>query len=220
MQTSEKGIVALIGHEGIVPGPYLDSVKVWTYGVGHTKGAGDPDPAKMARGMPADLDAELVRVFEIFRRDLTRYEDAVRTAIRIPVAQHEFDAAVSFHYNTGAIARATWVKSLNAGDRNRAAAEMMNWRKPPEIIGRREDEMRLFRDGTYPDKRLTVWQVSATGAVIWKPARTLLPSEAMALMRGSVRPDVEPPAPVAREIPTTTNPLVILWRHFAGLFAR
>ena len=32
MQTSERGIVALISHEGIVPGPYRDSVGVWTFG--------------------------------------------------------------------------------------------------------------------------------------------------------------------------------------------
>ncbi len=32
MKTSDKGIAALVAHEGIVPGPYLDSEGVWTYG--------------------------------------------------------------------------------------------------------------------------------------------------------------------------------------------
>ena len=40
MKTSDAGIFALALHEGIVPGPYRDSVGVWTYGIGHTLGAG------------------------------------------------------------------------------------------------------------------------------------------------------------------------------------
>ena len=30
MKTSDKGIAFLVAHEGVVPGPYLDSVGVWT----------------------------------------------------------------------------------------------------------------------------------------------------------------------------------------------
>ena len=116
MRTSDKGIAALLSHEGVVPGPYIDSVGVHTYGVGHTAAAGSPDPKRMAPGMPKDLDAALVNVFEVFRKDLAKYERAVELAIKVPVTQTQFDAAVSFHFNTGAIAKASWVKKLNAGD--------------------------------------------------------------------------------------------------------
>ncbi len=44
MTLSREGAMELIGHEGIVPEPYQDSVDVWTIGVGHTKAAGPPDP--------------------------------------------------------------------------------------------------------------------------------------------------------------------------------
>ena len=57
MQTTDRGNLALVRHEGVVPAPYLDVARVWTFGVGHTAGAGAPDPARMPRGMPADLDA-------------------------------------------------------------------------------------------------------------------------------------------------------------------
>ena len=57
MKTSDAGLFAIALHEGIVPGPYFDSVGVLTYGIGHTLGAGYPDPAKMQRGMPTNLDA-------------------------------------------------------------------------------------------------------------------------------------------------------------------
>ena len=55
MRTTDRGLLALVRHEGLVPGPYLDVRGVWTFGIGHTAAAGPPDPARMARGMPADL---------------------------------------------------------------------------------------------------------------------------------------------------------------------
>ena len=186
MKTSDKGLIALIGHEGVVPGPYFDSVGVQTYGVGHTAAAGAPDPATLRAGMPADLDAELKRVFAVFKDDIARYEADVARAIKVPVTQAQFDAAVSFHYNTGAIGKATWVKKLNAGDVVGAGDAIMNWVKPPEIKERREDEQNLFRTGEYPNNLLTVWGVSEQRRVIWKRVRTLTASEALAMMGGRV----------------------------------
>lgn len=183
MKTSPQGIAALVAHEGIVPGPYRDSVGVWTWGVGHTAAAGSPIPAKMARGMPKDLDAALRDVFAVFARDLARYEADVDRAVTVPMAQHEFDALVSFHYNTGGIARATLTKRLNAGDRKGAAASFMGWTKPAEIIPRRKSEQSLFATGVYPVGRATVWGVDASGRVIWKPVRTLTQAEVLRMMQ-------------------------------------
>ena len=45
MQMTDRGLLALMRHEGIVPGPYLDVKNVWTYGVGHTAAAGPPAAA-------------------------------------------------------------------------------------------------------------------------------------------------------------------------------
>lgn len=171
MKTSDKGIAALILHEDIVPGPYRDSVGVWTYGIGHTASAGAPDPRNMPRGMPIYLDNELVKVFDLFRKDLARFEKRVNEAITVPLKQHEFDAAVSFDYNTGAIFKASWVKSLNAGNREQAAAQIMNWSKPKEIIPRRKAEQRLFHYGTYPEGKATVWGVTEAGKVVFKPVQ-------------------------------------------------
>ena len=49
---TDRGLLALIRHEGIVPGPYLDARGTWTFGIGHTAVAGPPDPATLPRGMP------------------------------------------------------------------------------------------------------------------------------------------------------------------------
>ncbi len=42
MQTTDRGLLALIRHEGVVPGPYLDVKDIWTFGIGHTAAAGPP----------------------------------------------------------------------------------------------------------------------------------------------------------------------------------
>ncbi len=56
MQTSPKGVAEIAGHEGIVLSPYLDSVGTWTFGVGHTRAAGPPNPAVMEKGARQPLD--------------------------------------------------------------------------------------------------------------------------------------------------------------------
>lgn len=184
MKTSDKGIAALVAHEGIVPAPYLDSVGVLTFGIGHTAAAGPPDPASLRRGMPADLDAALREVFRVFRADLARFEaDVLRVLAGRTVPQHEFDAAVSFHFNTGAIGRASWVKEWLAGRKDAAAGLMMQWRRPAAIIPRREAERDLFRDGTYPAGLATVWQVDRNARVIWTPARRLTCDQVLDLLR-------------------------------------
>lgn len=194
MKTSDKGVAFLVAHEGVVPGPYYDSQNILTFGVGHTAAAGSPNPADLPRGMPADLDAALSNVFAVFRRDLAKYEaDVLRVMDRTPMEQHEFDAAVSFHFNTGAIARAAWVDLWKRGQKDDAAASMLaNWRKPAAIIGRRTAERDLFLTGDYGKQSATVWQVNSKGKVIWKPVRILSQSDILAMMgRSELNPLIE-----------------------------
>ena len=206
MKTSDAGLFALALHEGIVPAPYKDSVGVLTYGIGHTLGAGYPDPAKMQRGMPTNLDAALRDVFDLFRRDVAKYEAGVNRAVKVPVTQAQFDALVSFHYNTGAIGRASLVKRLNAGDVAGAATGFLAWMKPPEIKDRRTAEFALFAKGTYPTGQVTVWQVSKAGKVIWKPARRLSKDQVLALLDGPVAEPHKPAAPPNSPAQRTSTP--------------
>lgn len=165
---SKKGLIELIGHEAIVQTRYKDSVGVWTIGVGHTKRAGPPDP-KSITGIMSIKD-----VLVLYQRDLQKYIDAVNTAVKVDVSQTEFDALVSFHFNTGGIGRASLVKSLNAGDRKRAAKEFMNWIKPPEIKKRREKEQRLFASGTYSGQgKATVYLATTDGKVLFDKGKSI-----------------------------------------------
>jgi len=176
--------MALARHEGLVPGPYTDVKQVWTFGIGHTAAAGPPDPAHMPRGVPADLDDGIREAFRVFRADLAAYEAAVLRAVTVPLAPHEFDALVSFHYNTGGIARAALTRHLNAGNRVAAANAFLNWRRPASIIPRREAERDLFRSGHYPGGSIPVWSVDRTGCVdVSRPIRQLTKAQALALLR-------------------------------------
>ena len=210
MHMTDRGLLALIRHEGIVPGPYLDVNDVWTFGIGHTAEAGAPDPAHMPRGMPGDLDAGIREAFRLFRIDISAYETAVLRAVKVPLEPHEFDALVSFHYNTGGIAKAALTRHLNAGDRAAAAAAFMGWLKPAAIRPRREAERDLFAKGHYPAGNIPIWSVDRNGRVDFsRSIRRLTEDEALALLR-----------PASAPVPTQTIVAPSWWRrpldHFKG----
>ena len=209
MQMTDRGLLALIRHEGLVPGPYLDVKGVWTFGIGHTAAAGPPDPAGMPRGMPANLDARVREAFRIFRADLAAYETEVLRAVKLPLAPHEFDALVSFHYNTGGIARAALTRHLNAGNRTAAAQGFMGWLKPAAIRSRREAERNLFAKGSYPTGTIPLWPVDRNGRVDFsQPIRRLSEAEALALLRRDADSPPVAPIPDTNASPAAAPPSV------------
>lgn len=86
-------------------------------------------------------------------RDLERFAAEVSQAIGdAPVSQEQFDALISFHYNTGAIARATLTRKHIAGDFAGAAKEFARWNKAAGRISkgltrRRQAEAKLYSSG-------------------------------------------------------------------------
>ena len=83
--------------------------------------------------------------------DLKHYaNDVVRAIGDAPTTQAQFDAMVSFHYNTGAIHRATLTKKHKAGDFAGAASEFARWNKAggrvlKGLVRRRAAETELYR---------------------------------------------------------------------------
>jgi lysozyme len=159
-KTSWNGLLFLAENEGCVLPPYQDSVGVWTIGIGHTAAAGAPDPATSP---PLTLEDALA----LFEDDVVAYEDDVNDVLTYDDAtQYQFDAAVSFHYNTGAIATANWVEAWNRGALDEAAAEMMNWCNPDELYARRKREQALFATGDYGEPFVvSVWETAYPGPV-------------------------------------------------------
>ena len=82
--------------------------------------------------------------------DLSRFAAEVARAIGdAATTQEQFDALVSFHYNTGAIARAALTRLHRAGDQAGAAAEFGKWvhaggRKLTGLVRRRAAEAALY----------------------------------------------------------------------------
>ena len=61
--------------------------------------------------------------------DVQQFEGALKSCVTVPLAQHEYDALVSFSYNvgSGAFCKSTLVRKLNAGDYHGACAELLRW---------------------------------------------------------------------------------------------
>lgn len=138
MKMSAKGRQLLIDREGYRTKAYRDSKGIWTIGVGHTSAAGLPQ-------VTPGLTLTREQVDEIFSRDLEKFEHYVNTAIKVDLADHEFDALLSFIHNVGpAGARSTAFNLINQGKKKEGAKALMNWSKPPEIIGRRKSEVEQF----------------------------------------------------------------------------
>lgn len=88
---------------------------------------------------------------ERFDRHVQEFVRDVNTALAgAPTTQNQFDALVSFHYNTGSIFKATLTKLHKAGKFDSAAAEFGKWvnaggRRMAGLVRRREAEATLYR---------------------------------------------------------------------------
>jgi lysozyme len=162
-------VAEILHHEGIVPEAYRDSVGVWTWSVGVTNASGHQvHPRYLDNPQP------LARCIEIYIWLLrTKYAPAVLRAFAgHNLTEAQFAAALSFHYNTGAIERADWVKLWKAGNVAAAKKSIMNWRKPAAIIPRRTAECDLFFAGRWlGDATALVWSVTKPRYVPVKPRR-------------------------------------------------
>lgn len=142
---SVKGMLELISHEAIVTEAYKDSKGVWTWGVGVTDKSGH----RVGRYKDAPQTLEhVLRIFVWLVRE--KYlPDVLKAFEGYPLTDEQLAAAVSFHYNTGKIKQATWVKLYKEGNIDEARKQFMFWRIPEEIIPRREKECALFFDGKW-----------------------------------------------------------------------
>jgi lysozyme len=156
MQTSAAGLAALLQHEGVGPGsmkgvrhvPYQDQGGRWTIGYGHLIKAGE--------SFTEISEAEAV---ELRSADLRIAEDAVNSAVAVPLTQPMFDALVDFAFNVGvgAFRNSTLLAELNRGNYAAARDQFAAWNKitladgskvvSNGLVARRELEAALFVSG-------------------------------------------------------------------------
>jgi lysozyme len=162
-----RPILYLCGKEGLVLEWYLDTEKVgtWALGVtdksGHLVGRYKDNPSTIERAVE-------VSVWLMKQKYLPT---VVKAFAGHTLLEHELAAALSFHYNTGAIATTSWVKMFLKGDRKGAREflethytnDTTNDGKNNGVLStRRADEADLFFDAEWPADlgKVTVFQVS------------------------------------------------------------
>lgn len=161
---SQAGAAFSAAHEALYTYAYADpgtGGEPWTIGIGHTRAAGLPAVRRGDR-------VSIPRAMEIYAADMEPVQVDVRAAFKPELTQAQFDAACSFHLNTGAIRSGSIDDKFNRGDvvgalatwsqYNRAGGRVMQG-----LINRRADELALWRTGRYPPSKILVHD-TATGS--------------------------------------------------------
>ena len=132
-------------YEGCKLTAYQDIVGIWTIGYGTTAMAGlGITPAK---GMTITQE----RAEDLLRQGVDKFAATVDALIISNVNANEFGACVSLAYNigTGAFAKSTVLRELNAGNKEKAAVAFRMWNKAggkvvKGLTNRRDSEIALF----------------------------------------------------------------------------
>lgn len=142
MKTSSTGRKFTETYEGLRLKSYKDATGTWTIGYGHTSAAGLPKVVAGQTITQAEADS-------ILSNDLIGFEKDVANLVKVPLNQNQYDALISFQYNTGALGKSSALKALNKGDYEGAANKLTLYNVSkgkvlPGLTKRREAEKALF----------------------------------------------------------------------------
>jgi lysozyme len=142
MRLGPGGTALIQSYEKLRLRAYRDSKGVPTIGWGHTRAAG---------GLAFELGDMWTReqADGQFAMDVRKFENIVNECVKVPLTQNEFDALMSFEFNTGGLAKSALLKKLNAGNKKSVPSELLKWTKcgGVELAGlvrRRKDEVHLW----------------------------------------------------------------------------
>jgi GH24 family phage-related lysozyme (muramidase) len=141
---SKEGLDLICRFEGFSPTIYICPAGYPTIGYGHL--VTEKNKERFLDGIDED------EALELLRTDVAIAERAVTRLIRVPLAQYQFDALVSFTFNLGggALQRSTLRQKINRGDYSAAPTEFMKWvwaggRKLRGLVKRRTAEGLLYQ---------------------------------------------------------------------------
>lgn len=124
-------------HPRIMPGDHVEGVL--TIGWGHT--GNDVHPGMIIDQQQADM---------LFELDIQKFVNAVQNFAKVVLNQNQFDALVSFDYNTGSLSSSTLGNLVNMSEFAAAADQFGRWIKDSTgqdnagLIRRRAAEKALF----------------------------------------------------------------------------
>lgn len=204
-------------HEAIIRQAYKDSVGVWTWSVGLTSATGHD--VKRYIGKPQTLEHCLA----IYVWALDRYAEAVReTFADHPLTQAQFAAALSFHWNTGSIKKASWVGHFKAGRMEKAERSFKSWNKAggkvsPGLVNRRSAEADLLFRGKWSNKgtMLEYTRLTSKSTPDWSSAKRINVEMALWRIFGETKTpekpqDAQEPAAPTAHSPKSNRALVAL----------
>jgi len=150
VNASEDAKKRLKAHEGLSLTSYKDVAGIWTIGYGIT---GLLDGTKI--GPKTKITKEQAEA--LLEARVAEFAEGVTKAVKVPLAQHQFDALVSLSYNIGmgAFLKSTLLKKLNAKDYKGAAEQFPRWKyaggkESLGLLRRRMQERALFLGEPYP----------------------------------------------------------------------
>lgn len=120
LSLSAAALIAIVFHEGYRENAYIPVAgDVPTIGYGTTKGVqlGDKtDP---------------LSALSVAHRDIKGFEGAIKSCVKVPLHQWEYDAYTSLAYNIGsnAFCSSTLVRLLNEGQYEQACRQILRWDK-------------------------------------------------------------------------------------------
>lgn len=114
-----------------------------TIGYGHTDAAHHPLKCKQGTRVTK------AEALEILNVDLDPCEATVNKLVKVPITQHQFDALVSFNFNTGRLSGTGLLANLNARNYAMVPGEFMKWTKSKGkelkgLVRRRKAEVDLW----------------------------------------------------------------------------
>lgn len=148
MKLTPKAVAYVAHEEGLVLEAYKDSVGVWTWALGVTDASGhEVHPRYLDKPQPIERCLE-VSIWLLRER----YLPAVNKAFAgIDLTEAQLAAALSFQWNTGAIATTSWVKLFLDG-KPRSARQFLetHYLNNGTLAERRTREAALFFEGKWP----------------------------------------------------------------------
>lgn len=165
LRTSSAGRRFIQEFEGFVPRARDDGFGNLTTGYGHVV-RNPADPLATRTLSRAEADALLAR-------DLRVHERAVAKAITRPLAQHEFDALVSFSFNagTGSLRSTGLAEAVNTGDTAGVDRALFSRTLGSNrgLLARRIGEFDIYSRGVYPSRVEALNRVMIVDPVVVSP---------------------------------------------------
>lgn len=146
MKVSPQGLDLIRHFEGLFLHAYLCPARVWTIGYGHTGLTHKDGTVKQGREVTEQ------EALKLLAHDMGKFEKRVNDLVTVSLTQNEFDALVSFDFNTGALHKSTLLKKINQGDKRGAELEFAKWNRGggrvlAGLVRRRKAERFLFGTG-------------------------------------------------------------------------